>query len=161
VIRCTFRVVAVKQHSVSFAGAERHPMRLSILAALALGVCVACIFPTSVCGCSPSEPVAIIFGTIGTSDAGPLRGGLVRTHQLRGPCPGRGEAFTSWFGDVRTDSTGRYRTLVSGDVDTVCVRVVAYRSLATRTDSLVSTPTTLAIRIVPPFDSARFDLRFP
>jgi hypothetical protein len=161
VIRCTFSAASAKLFPVSFAGAKRHPMRLSFLAALALGVCVACVFPTSVCGCSPIEPAGIIFGSIGTSDAGPLRGGLVRTYQLRGPCPGRGEAFTGGFGDVRTDSGGRYRTFVSGDVDSVCVRVVAYRSVATRTDSLISTPTTVAIRIAPPFDSTRIDLRFP
>ena len=137
-------------------------MRTPLLVSLTFGVVVACSTPTSVCGCTSPPPSAIVVGTMWASGDRLLRGGIIRARQTLGTCPGRGAALDQGSGASPSDSTGRYRAFIRGsDVDTVCVRVVAYRSVSARMDSLVSSPTTLALKLGRNLDSTRIDFRFP
>ena len=136
-------------------------MRTPLVVSIALGVFVACTTPTSVCGCSPREPVAIVFGRIWVSGDRPLGGALIRASRTAGPCPGRGAAFDGGFGETSSDSSGYYRRLVAGGGDSVCVQMIAYRSVSARMDSLVSSSKTLSLRIGTLQDSTQIDFRFP
>jgi hypothetical protein len=137
-------------------------VRTRLLVSLTFGVFVACSMPTSVCGCTSPPPSAIVVGTMWASAGRPLRGGIIRVRQILGTCPGRAAALDEGSGASQSDSTGRYRTFIRGNnVDTVCVHVVAYRSVSAQTDSLVSLPATLALKLGRNLDSARIDFRFP
>lgn len=156
----TVDAVTEQQHAFSLPEVEGVSMRTPLVTSLALGVAVACSTPTSVCGCSPALTVAVVFGRISTSGDTPLRGALIRVNRTVGACPRRGEALDGGFGETQSDSTGQYRIFVAAGADTVCVQAIAFRSASARTDSLVSSATTLALRVGPPLDSARSDFLF-
>jgi hypothetical protein len=136
-------------------------MRMPLFLTLALGLVVACSTPTSACGCSPAEPVGIVYGTIAAAAETPLRGAEIRVRKTAGTCPGRGASASVDWEKATSDTTGQYRIVVGGGTDTLCVQLIAYRGATARTDSLISSTRTLPLKVGLPHDSTRVDFRFP
>jgi hypothetical protein len=88
---------------------------------------IACVFPTSICGCTPPIPYWILVaGSVTTADGAPAVGAPVRVRAYDGACPAIDSA---WSGSaaVVTDGDGNFRIPLGSSTraDSACIRVGA------------------------------------
>ena len=139
-------------------------MRASAVALTALLV-MACSIPTDVCGCPPTLPWMVrVTGTVTSASAIYSSSTDIGATSARGACPAPANARETRLqvSGPLVDSTGRIRNWLAGaGPDTVCIRVVARRTVAGRIDTVLSPRATVVFRQNDPLDSLRIDFRFP
>lgn len=74
---------------------------------------VSCSNPGWVCGCSPAEAIAVIYGRVTDASGAGVSGATVVAEQGRGACESTPVASV---GSVRTAADGRYRMVVGSPV---------------------------------------------
>jgi len=122
----------------------------------------ACGMPTDGCGCPPTPPSAAVFGRVQTTAGAPVAKATVFAYIARASDCGRRDAPD---GVDETRSDGTYTVGIAGadETESACVLVRVRAPLGSGLLDATDTVVTLAIRLTPPFDSARVDatLRAP
>ena len=137
-------------------------MRVGVFVTAAF-VAIACTMPTDMCGCPPTLPwSALASGRIRSAGGQRIADATITAMGSRGACPSAAMEARLRVGGPPVDSSGSYRVgLIGAAADTLCVRLVARRTLAGRADSLLSARYTIALRQNAPFDSLRVEFVFP
>ncbi|HEX6037803.1 carboxypeptidase-like regulatory domain-containing protein [Longimicrobium sp.] len=87
------------------------PIRIPRHLATSLGAMlfISCSNPEWVCGCSPAEVSAVLYGRVTDPSGTAVPGATVVTEARYGGC---GSSVTSGTGYVQTDADGRYRLMM-------------------------------------------------
>lgn len=131
-------------------------MRYRTLIFLTAAVAVAaCLSPTDGCGCPPTPASALIAGTVLDTAGAPVANATVLGYlEGAGGCIARNVSD----GLATTDAEGRYRLVLAAasEAPMGCILVRARAPLASGPAVFVDTVVTLALRYLPPLDSARW-----
>lgn len=134
-----------------------------VVSVAAVMLVIACTTPTDMCGCPPTLPwMVAASGRIVSLTGQRVADATITAIGARGACPSSAAELALRVGGPPVDSTGAYRLGFFGTgADTLCIRVIARRTVAGRMDSVRSVPFTVRLRQVPPFDSLRVDFQLP
>jgi hypothetical protein len=119
---------------------------------------VSCSNPEWVCGCSPAEAIAVVYGRVTDASGAGVGGAAVVGEQGGGACDSTPVASV---GSVRTAADGRYRMVVGSPIQPQpedCLRAYARPPQASALADLDTVPFTARFDYGGVVDSAAVDL---